>query len=126
LNPSQGEQGHIVGHDVPYPQRVVALENVEKLSSQAVQKDLRGEAREKSTSGGVLSAVRWSEAIERNEAYDSFSTACLAATLSGLGTVPYRNDICMILRLPTVPQNCPQQRVTPAGHFVSSFTQNIL
>jgi hypothetical protein len=31
----------------------------------------RGEAREKSTSGGVLT-VRCSEAIERNEAYDLF------------------------------------------------------
>jgi hypothetical protein len=42
---------------------------------QAAQKDLRGEAREKSTSEGVLSPVRWSEAIERNEAYESFSAA---------------------------------------------------
>jgi hypothetical protein len=43
---------------------------------QAAQKDLRGEAREKSTSGGVLYPVRWSEAIERNEAYEAFSAAC--------------------------------------------------
>jgi hypothetical protein len=42
---------------------------------QAAQKDPEGEAREKSTSGGVL-AVRCSEAVERNEAYGSFSAAC--------------------------------------------------
>ena len=41
----------------------------------AAQKDLRGEAREKSPSGGVLNQLRWSEAIERNEAYESFSAA---------------------------------------------------
>jgi hypothetical protein len=35
-------------------------------------KRLRDEAREKSTSGGVLK-VRRSEAIERNEAYEAFS-----------------------------------------------------
>ena len=46
-----------------------------KNSVQAAQKDLRGEAREKSTSGGVLKSVRWSEAIERNEAYEAFSAA---------------------------------------------------
>ena len=39
-------------------------------------KRLRGEAREKSTSGGVLNPVRCSEAIERNEAYEAFSAAC--------------------------------------------------
>jgi len=39
----------------------------------ACSKRLRGEAREKSTSGGVLTLVRWSETIERNEAYGSFS-----------------------------------------------------
>ena len=38
-------------------------------------KNLRCEAREKSTSGGVLFALRWSEAIERNEAYAVFSAA---------------------------------------------------
>jgi hypothetical protein len=41
---------------------------------QAAQKR-PGEAREKSTSGGVL-RVRCSEAIERNEAYGPFSAAC--------------------------------------------------
>jgi hypothetical protein len=41
---------------------------------QTVQKGFRCEAREKSTSGGVLLAVRWSEAIERNEADEPFST----------------------------------------------------
>jgi hypothetical protein len=39
-------------------------------------KRLRGKAREKSTSAGVLWSVRWSEAIERNEAYEAFSAAC--------------------------------------------------
>jgi hypothetical protein len=48
----------------------------EKLWLQAAQKDLRGEAREKSTSGGVLSRLRCSEPIERNEAYEAFSAAC--------------------------------------------------
>jgi len=43
---------------------------------QAAQKDLRGKAREKSTSGGVLVPVRCSEAIERNAAYEAFSAAC--------------------------------------------------
>jgi hypothetical protein len=46
-----------------------------KNGLQAVQKGLRCEAREKSTSGGVLYAVRWSEALERNEAGEPFSTA---------------------------------------------------
>jgi hypothetical protein len=47
----------------------------EKLCLQAAQKDLRGKARERSTSEGTW-AVRWSEAIECNEAYESFSAAC--------------------------------------------------
>jgi hypothetical protein len=52
---------------------------------QAVQKGLRCEAREKSTSGGVLWQYVWSEAIERDHcnarlrqamAGEPFSTAC--------------------------------------------------
>jgi hypothetical protein len=46
---------------------------VEQILCQAGQKGFRCEAREKSTSVGVLSAVRWSEAIERNETYEPFS-----------------------------------------------------
>jgi hypothetical protein len=42
---------------------------------QAVQKDLRGEAREKSTSGGVLFLYVDAKSVERNEAYESFSAA---------------------------------------------------
>ena len=38
-------------------------------------KKSRCEAREKSTSAGVQSAVRWSEAIERNKVDGLFSTA---------------------------------------------------
>jgi hypothetical protein len=43
---------------------------------QADQKDLRSEAREQSTSAGVHNEVRWSEAMERNEACEAFSSAC--------------------------------------------------
>jgi hypothetical protein len=50
-----------------------------QIPLQAAQKGLRGEAREKLTSGGVL-RVRWSEAIERNEAYGPFSAAWLHHT----------------------------------------------
>jgi hypothetical protein len=44
-------------------------------AAQAAQKGLRGEAREESASEGVRKAVRWSETIERNEPYESFSAA---------------------------------------------------
>jgi len=37
---------------------VDSFESIEKLCYQAVQKGLRSEAREKSTSGGVLNPVR--------------------------------------------------------------------
>jgi hypothetical protein len=43
---------------------------------QAAQKDLRGEAREKIGERRRTYPVRWSEPIERNEAYESFSAAC--------------------------------------------------
>jgi hypothetical protein len=43
---------------------------------QAAQKELRGEAREKSTERRRTQPVRWSEAIELNEAYEPFSAAC--------------------------------------------------
>jgi hypothetical protein len=46
------------------------------LVLQAAQKDLRGEAREKSTSGGVLSQYVGARRLS-NEAYESFSAACL-------------------------------------------------
>jgi hypothetical protein len=42
---------------------------------QAAQKDPEARRAKKATSGGVLT-VRCSEAIERNEAYGSFSAAC--------------------------------------------------
>jgi hypothetical protein len=82
----------------------------EKLCLQAAQKDLRGEARDKSilrlplrtgsppvpeiecwrevnaslhysTAPLFQSLVRWSEAIERNEAYASFSAGCLEISI---------------------------------------------
>jgi hypothetical protein len=48
-------------------QAMPSLNLVEKLYLQADQKS-PGAKREKSPSGGVLAAVRWKEAIERNEA----------------------------------------------------------
>jgi hypothetical protein len=50
----------------------------QKLGLQAAQKVLRGQAREKSTSGGELLYVD-AKSIERNEAYESFSAACSSA-----------------------------------------------
>ena len=47
-----------------------------ELWLQAAQKDSEARRAKQSTSGGVLAAVRWSEAIERNEAYESFSAVC--------------------------------------------------
>jgi hypothetical protein len=66
------------------PQVTLSLAFAGKLCLQAAQKDLRGEAREKSIlrlrSGQArrrrTQSVRWSEAIERNEAYESFSAVC--------------------------------------------------
>jgi hypothetical protein len=49
---------------------------VQKNLIQAVQKGSSYKARDKPTSGGVLCAVRWSEAVERNEVDGPFSTAC--------------------------------------------------
>jgi hypothetical protein len=46
-----------------------------KTLLQAAQKDLRGEARDRSTRAGVRCGTS-SAAIERNEAYESFSAAC--------------------------------------------------
>jgi hypothetical protein len=67
------------GKDAPNGSENLSLFRFLKNSlSQAAQKDLRGEARERSTSEGVLTSVRWSEAIERNEAYEAFSAACEA------------------------------------------------
>jgi len=43
---------------------------------QAAQKELRGEAREKSTSGGVLNQYVVARRLKRNEAYESFSADC--------------------------------------------------
>jgi hypothetical protein len=43
---------------------------------QAAQKDLRGKARDNSTSGGVRSQYVVARRIERNEEYESFSAAC--------------------------------------------------
>jgi len=48
---------------------------------QVVQNDLRNEAREKSMSEGVLCPVRCSEAIERNEIYESVFSNLLQACL---------------------------------------------
>ena len=58
--------------------RGIVLKN---YTSQAAQKDLRGEAREKSDVAEASPSRRVhvrSEAIERNEAYESFSAACEA------------------------------------------------
>jgi hypothetical protein len=42
-------------------------------------KTLRGKAREKLASAGVRLVVRRSETIERNEAYEGFSAACVSS-----------------------------------------------
>ena len=47
----------------------------ENYICRAAQKDLRGEARETSPMRMAYLTIRWSEAIERNEAYESFSAA---------------------------------------------------
>jgi hypothetical protein len=49
---------------------------LQEFHFQAAQKGFRCEARDRSTSGGVLNSVRWSEAIKRNEADEAFSAAC--------------------------------------------------
>jgi hypothetical protein len=54
---------------------VLAGSGFRKTQFAGCSKNLRGEAREKSTSGGVLKST-WSEVIERNDAYEGFSAAC--------------------------------------------------
>jgi hypothetical protein len=61
---------------------------------QTAQKDLRGEARDRSTSGGVLRVVRGSEAIERNEAYESFSAVWSGDFVNAAGMNAVGADQC--------------------------------
>ena len=75
------------------------LDSVEKLSSQTVQKDVRGKAREKSTSAGVL--VQYVGAIERNEAYEAFffnSLLNLTFLFSVLLLITVRKELVLVLK----------------------------
>ena len=56
------------------------LQATEELWLQAAQKDSEAR-RAKNRRAEVYLAVRWSEAIERNEAYESFSAVCEVSTM---------------------------------------------
>jgi hypothetical protein len=55
---------------------------------EAAQKGCSCEAREKPTSEGVLFSVRWSEAVERNEANVPFSAASARSELRQRDALP--------------------------------------